>query len=110
MLGRRRTTRAQDDIEEVEDSGLEVPDDAIVALQLLRSQFPKTPTAGAHPVVLVSQIYSLVKDRTTVDRQLDKAMRLQEIRLFRSACQQPCSFPLVSVHAMLLPGPLCIAH
>ncbi len=81
----------------MEDCGVEVPDDAVVAMQLLRSQFPPVP--GMSPVALVSQIYSLVKDRTSVDRQLDKAMRGQELRLFRFAtlyrqCPLRCRFLL----------------
>lgn len=79
----RSSRAAQLDIEEVDGNGVEVPDDAVVALQLLRAQYPKTPAAGAYPVALLSQIYSLVKDRTAVDRQLDQAMRRDELRLFR---------------------------
>ena len=81
LLARRRARTGAEEIETVEDCGVEVPDDAVVALQLLRTQFPPVP--GISPVALVSQIYSLVKDRTSVDRQLDKAMRRQELRLFR---------------------------
>ncbi len=73
----------------MECDGIEIPDDAMVAMQLLRTQFPVV--AGMPPVALVSQIYSLVKDRTSVDRQLDKAVRRQELRLFRSG---PNSSPL----------------
>ena len=73
-----------------DDSGLnadDIPDDAVVALHLLREQFPPSAGAGGlHPVALVSQIYSLVPDRTAVDRQLDQAMRRQEVRLFRWVC------------------------
>ena len=78
-LVRRRANDAIE-IEEIEDD-FDVPDDAVVALDLLRDQFP--PTAGPLPVAWVSQIYSLVKDRTAVDRQLDAAMRRQQLRLFR---------------------------
>jgi hypothetical protein len=90
-MWRRGQQRRGGGIEEAEDTGLDaddVPDDALVALQLLREQFPQSDglAAGVHPVILVSQIYSLVRDRTAVDRQLDKAMRLQEVRIFRWAC------------------------
>jgi hypothetical protein len=78
------------DIAVADDTSLdadEIPDDAVVALQLLREQFPPSAGAGGvYPVALVSQIYSLVPDRTAVDRQLDKAMRRQEVRLFRWVC------------------------
>lgn len=86
MWRRVQQHRRGQDIEEAQDTGLDaddVPDDAMVALELLRAQFPQSDVVGVRPVILVSQLYSLVKDRTTVDRQLDKAMRLQEIRLFR---------------------------
>ena len=68
-----------------------------VAFELLRQQYPKCPVAGSYPVVLVSQvlsaggsgeegfshphlyvhhqIYSIVKSRTEVDRQLDNAVK-----------------------------------
>jgi hypothetical protein len=85
MIGSRVASKrtSQPDIEEAEYDGPEVPNDTLVALELLRKQFPQTPAAGTFPVVLVSQIYSLVKDRTAVDRDLDKAVRRQQLRLFR---------------------------
>jgi hypothetical protein len=54
-------------------------DDALVAVELLRSQFPKTPSHPM-PIILMSQIYSLVKDRTSVDRSLGG--NSQDIRMF----------------------------
>ena len=99
MLGRRRAARPGADIEEIEHNELEIPDDALVALQLLRTQFPQTPAAGMYPVALVSQIYSLVKNRTAVDRELDKAMRRQELRLFR---YRIASFSCKLLHLVLL--------
>ena len=55
----RRGANDAIEIEEIEDD-FDVPDDAVVALDLLRDQFP--PTAGPLPVAWVSQIYSLVKE------------------------------------------------
>ena len=49
----------------------EVPDDTLAAVLLLRSQFPKLKQKDVPRVALRSQIYSVVKDRTIVDRQLD---------------------------------------
>ncbi len=74
----------------------EVPDDTVVALQLLVGQFPAAakvstpfqppmcpvqrfiadelvdPQGIASPFALRSQLYSLVNDRTCVDRQLNE--------------------------------------
>ena len=103
MLGRRRARWGGAEIEEVESDGIEIPDDAVVAMQLLRTQFP---VVGMPPVALVSQIYSLVKDRTSVDRQLDKAVRRQELRLFRSG--PPCrQSPLSVSFSPTRPGRAC---
>ena len=49
----------------------EVPDDTLAAVLLLKSHFPKLKQKDVPPVALRSQIYSVVKDRTIVDRQLD---------------------------------------
>jgi hypothetical protein len=80
----------REDFEKVEGNW-DLPDDAVVALQLLRAQYPKCPAAGSFPVALVSQIYSLVNDRTAVDRELDQAFCRQELRLFRSFICMPTS-------------------
>lgn len=56
-------------------------DDALVALEVLRSQFPVNASRPL-PVALMSQIYSLVKDRTEVDRSLDRACKRGEVRMF----------------------------
>ncbi|KAL8092993.1 uncharacterized protein LOC141693062 isoform X2 [Apium graveolens] len=45
--------------------------DTLVALQMMRSQFPTNPKIYVKPFVLQSQLYSCVKDRTQVDRELE---------------------------------------
>lgn len=52
--------------------GAEVPGDTLAALQLLRAQFPQLPGRPVAPLVLRSQVYSVVRDRTAVDRELDE--------------------------------------
>lgn len=51
----------------------EAPDDTLAAVLLLKAQFPPLPGGRqVPPLVLRSQIYSIVRDRTIVDRQLDE--------------------------------------
>jgi len=45
--------------------------DTMIALQLMRTQFPKLDKVVAQPFILQSQLYSSVKDRTQVDRDLE---------------------------------------
>ncbi len=46
--------------------------DTLAALRLLHAQFPDAGrAAGLAPVMLKSQLYSIVADRTAVDRQLE---------------------------------------
>ncbi|KAK9830141.1 hypothetical protein WJX72_009964 [[Myrmecia] bisecta] len=59
----------------------DVPNDTMVALQLLRAQFPAKATV--EPVMLRSQLYTLVKDRTSVDRQLDELRQSGAVRMFK---------------------------
>ncbi|XP_078502018.1 winged helix repair factor 1 isoform X2 [Lissotriton helveticus] len=58
--------------------------DARAALQHLASLFPrKLFEDSLPPVVMKHQIYSLVKDRTAVDRQLSDMKEQGEIRMFQ---------------------------
>nr|CAD1820904.1 unnamed protein product [Ananas comosus var. bracteatus] len=45
--------------------------DTLVALQMMRSQFPSVEKVTIQPFILQSQLYSSVKDRTQVDRDLE---------------------------------------
>ncbi len=56
----------------VNDDFEDLPNDTLAALLLLRSHFPMVWNRDTAPLVLRSQIYSIVKDRTVVDRQLDE--------------------------------------
>ena len=57
--------------EEGDGSEVDIPCDTLAAILLLKSQFLQTADASLKPVVLKSQVYSVVKDRTVVDRELD---------------------------------------
>ena len=51
---------------------MDLPGDALAALHLLRAQFPPLPGRPVAPLVLRSQVYSIVRDRTAADRELDE--------------------------------------
>ncbi|XP_074354163.1 uncharacterized protein LOC141693062 isoform X3 [Apium graveolens] len=57
--------------------------DTLVALQMMRSQFPTNPKIYVKPFVLQSQLYSCVKDRTQVDRELESLRREKVLRIFK---------------------------
>ena len=48
-----------------------IPCDTLAATLLLRSQFPPASPKDAVPFALRSQLYTIVNDRTIVDRELD---------------------------------------
>ncbi|DBA77677.1 TPA: hypothetical protein ACH3X2_008379 [Trebouxia sp. C0005] len=52
------------------------------ALQLLRSQYPAKAQEVIVPFMLRSQLYSLVDDRTLVDRELDELRFLVQERVW----------------------------
>jgi len=60
-----------------------MPSDTKIALELMRSQFPKIEKASVQPFVLRSQLYSSVNDRTLVDRELEKLKLERSVRIFK---------------------------
>lgn len=60
-----------------------MPSDTKIALELMRSQFPKIEKATVQPFVLRSQLYSSVNDRTLVDRELEKLKLERAVRIFK---------------------------
>lgn len=48
-----------------------IPCDTLAATLLLRSQFPSVASKSTVPFALRSQLYTIVNDRTIVDRELD---------------------------------------
>lgn len=60
--------------------------DTMVALQLLQRQFPHSDKYRGTPLMLRSQVYCLIKDRTAADRQLDGLRQRNVLRVFRVNC------------------------
>ncbi|KAI4349383.1 hypothetical protein L6164_009975 [Bauhinia variegata] len=57
--------------------------DTLVALRIMRAQFPKIEKISVQPFILKSQLYSSVKDRTQVDRELESLRRDKVLRIFK---------------------------
>ncbi|KAK1661486.1 hypothetical protein QYE76_049645 [Lolium multiflorum] len=57
--------------------------DTLIALQLMRAQFPKLEKVVTQPFILQSQLYSSVKDRTQVDRDLESLKKDRVLRVFK---------------------------
>ena len=60
-----------------------MPSDTKIALELMRSQFPKIEKGSVRPFVLRSQLYSSVADRTLVDRELERLKLERVVRIFK---------------------------
>ncbi|KAM0050895.1 putative non-specific serine/threonine protein kinase [Helianthus debilis subsp. tardiflorus] len=57
--------------------------DTMIALQMMRAQFPRIDKVSVEPFILQSQLYSSVKDRTQVDRELESLRREKVLRVFK---------------------------
>lgn len=57
--------------------------DTLVALHMMRAQFPKVEKVSIQPFILRSQLYSSIQDRTQVDRELELLMREKVLRIFK---------------------------
>ncbi|XP_023743383.1 uncharacterized protein LOC111891562 isoform X2 [Lactuca sativa] len=57
--------------------------DTMVALRMMRGQFPHIDKVTVEPFILRSQLYSSVKDRTQVDRELESLKREKVLRIFK---------------------------
>ncbi|XP_075105211.1 uncharacterized protein LOC107773965 [Nicotiana tabacum] len=62
--------------------------DTLVALRMMCAQFPHIEKVSIQPFILRSQIYSSVKDRTQVDRDLESLRRERVIRTFKLSTGQ----------------------
>jgi len=60
----------------------------MIALQLMCTQFPKLEKLVVQPFVLQSQLYSSVKDRTQVDRDLESFKKGKVLRIFKLSSGQ----------------------
>ncbi|KAK2648772.1 hypothetical protein Ddye_016261 [Dipteronia dyeriana] len=78
--------RRDEEIEDEEAVSLEdnlTFSDTLVALRVMRSQFPRIDKVSIQPLILQSQIYSSVNDRTQVDRELESLRREKVLRVFK---------------------------
>ncbi|KAL7151601.1 hypothetical protein ABFS83_04G042400 [Erythranthe nasuta] len=57
--------------------------DTLMALRMMRTQFPRTEKVTVQPFVLRSQLYSSLKDRTQVDMELESLRRDRVLRIFK---------------------------
>lgn len=62
--------------------------DTLIALQLMHTQFPKLEKVVMQPFILQSQLYSSVKDRTQVDRDLETLKKDKVLRVFKLSTGQ----------------------
>ncbi|GMH02338.1 hypothetical protein Nepgr_004177 [Nepenthes gracilis] len=62
--------------------------DTLVALRMMRAQFPKIEKVSIRPFILRSQLYSSIKDRTQVDRELESLRRDRVLRIFKLSTGQ----------------------
>jgi serine/threonine-protein kinase 19 len=60
-----------------------LPSDTQLSLSVALNSFPRLKFPKTPPIVLVSQLYSSVKDRTDVDKELDQLKRNGQIRVFK---------------------------
>ncbi|KAK1428413.1 hypothetical protein QVD17_17246 [Tagetes erecta] len=84
----RKRSRDEDDSVPESHQSLPLEDnlifsDTMVALRMMRAQFPRNDKVTAEPFVLQSQLYSSVKDRTQVDRELEALRREKVLRVFK---------------------------
>lgn len=78
--------RTRNEEEELEAASLEDSitfTDTLIALKIIRAQFPKIERVAVQPFVLRSQLYSSVKDRTQVDRELEALREEEVLRIFK---------------------------
>uniref|UniRef100_H3ASJ5 Serine/threonine kinase 19 n=1 Tax=Latimeria chalumnae TaxID=7897 RepID=H3ASJ5_LATCH len=81
---KKRKTKAENSFGFEGDGKREDVPDTKAALKYLASLFPrKLFNDSLPPVVLKHQLYSIVKDKTTVDRQLNELKDQGEIRIFQ---------------------------
>ncbi|GER29679.1 serine/threonine-protein kinase [Striga asiatica] len=57
--------------------------DTLMALRMMHAQFPQIAKVSIQPFILRSQLYSSIKDRTQVDRELESFRRDKVLRIFK---------------------------
>ncbi|KAA8550741.1 hypothetical protein F0562_002425 [Nyssa sinensis] len=86
----RKREREEDAVPESEDTDQTLSleenfmfTDTLVALRIMRAQFPHIDKVSIQPFILRSQLYSSVKDRTQVDRELESLRRERVLCIFK---------------------------
>ncbi|XP_030497161.2 uncharacterized protein LOC115712886 isoform X1 [Cannabis sativa] len=89
--------RQRESVEEPETSDIDhiislekslIFSDTMVAIRIMRAQFPHIDKVSIKPFILKSQLYSSVKDRTQVDRDLESLKRDKVLRIFKLSSGQ----------------------
>jgi serine/threonine-protein kinase 19 len=62
---------------------LALPSDTETAVQILYRDFPRDPKIKTPPILLRSQIYSMIKEKTVADKELSILQSQGKIRLFQ---------------------------
>ncbi|KAH0470280.1 hypothetical protein IEQ34_000003 [Dendrobium chrysotoxum] len=78
--------RSRDEEASGDGEGLErslIFNDTLIALRMMHAQFPKIEKVAQQPFILQSQLYSSIKDRTQVDRDLESLKKEKILRLFK---------------------------
>eukprot|EP00899_Mesostigma_viride_P006834 jgi/Mesvir1/16151/Mv08422-RA.1 len=75
--------REEDDPEDVFSSLCAVPSDIMACLTLLRQQFPPLSSVSVPPLILCTQVYSVLGDRTTADRDMEELRHQGRLRRFK---------------------------
>ncbi|KAI7843185.1 hypothetical protein COHA_003168 [Chlorella ohadii] len=79
--GSHETDAHDSDLAAEADVDLALPNDTLAALHLLRSRFPAE--AKVAPFATKAQLYTVLSDRTAVDRQLDELRRSNAVRVMQ---------------------------
>ena len=68
---------------DLDELASDLPSDTLATVLLLRNRFPKA--LPVCPIVIKSHIYSIVSDRTAVDRQLEQLNRNNKVQIVKLA-------------------------
>lgn len=60
-----------------------LPCDTLAALWLLRREFPQKLLSQMMPFMLKTQLYTIVEDKTRVDKELDILRKTNKVRMFQ---------------------------
>lgn len=82
------TSAPETEQQQHEEEDWNIPSDTTIALKMMHAQFPEIEKVSVAPFVLLSQLYSSVRDRTLVDRELEVMKQQMAIRVFKLSTGQ----------------------